>query len=101
VVLKDARDPRRENRFWLGADFVAEVVSPDDPRRDLVEKRRDYAEGTVPEYWIVNPITERIIVLVLEGKKYRRVATLKRGGVARSATLDGFEVNVSDDFDAD
>ena len=33
--------------------------------RDLVDKRGDYAEGRVPEYWIVNPQTETITVLRL------------------------------------
>ena len=37
-LLRDRSDPRRQDRFWLGADLV-EVVSPDDPDRDLVEKR--------------------------------------------------------------
>jgi hypothetical protein len=31
------------------------VVSADKPERDLVEKRGDYAEAGIPEYWIVNP----------------------------------------------
>ena len=35
VVLRDAGDPRRRNDFWTGADLVVEVVSPDDPDRDL------------------------------------------------------------------
>jgi len=32
-----------------------EVVSKDKPERDLIDKRGDYAEARVPEYWIVNP----------------------------------------------
>jgi Uma2 family endonuclease len=101
VLLRDSADPRRDDRFWTGADLVVEVVSPDDPDRDLVQKRRDYAEGGVAEYWIVNPLTQRIIVLTLEGKKYRRVGMFSRGSAARSVVLDGFEVKVSDVFDAD
>ncbi len=49
IVLLSASDPRRQNRFWLGADLVLEVVSEDEPDRDLVDKRRDYAEARVPE----------------------------------------------------
>src|SRR5690349_20605030 len=29
LLLRDANDPRRQNRFWLGADVVVEVLSPD------------------------------------------------------------------------
>src|SRR5437867_553222 len=36
LAVKSAKDPRRGNRYWTGADLVMEVVSPDDPKRDLV-----------------------------------------------------------------
>ena len=55
LLLRDRSDARCGNRYWLGADLVAEVVSPDDPDRDLVVKRADYAEAGIPEYWIVDP----------------------------------------------
>ena len=48
LLLRDRSDPRRQNRYWQGADLVVEVVSPDDPDRDLVEKRADYAEAKDP-----------------------------------------------------
>ena len=60
-------DPRRGNDFWTGADLVVEVVSPDDPSRDTQDKRLDYAEAGIPEYWIVNPLDETVTVLVLWG----------------------------------
>src|SRR5438128_203432 len=54
LLVRDARDPRRQNRYWLGADLVVEVVSEDDPDRDITTKRADYADAGIPEYWIVN-----------------------------------------------
>ena len=47
-LLLDRSDPRYQDRYWLGADLVVEVVSPDDPERDLTEKRSDYAEARIP-----------------------------------------------------
>ena len=41
MLVCDANDPRRQNRYWLGADLVVEVVSPDAPERDTVTKRAD------------------------------------------------------------
>jgi Uma2 family endonuclease len=65
VLLLDVNDPRNQNAFWLGADLVVEIVSPDDVERDTVIKRADYARAGIPEYWIVNP--EDATYTVLQG----------------------------------
>ena len=101
ILLKSAHDPRRENRYWKGADLTVEVVSPDKPARDLVDKPADYAEAGVPEYWIVNPQTETITVLKLEGKAYVEHGVFTRGATATSALLSGFAVSVDAAMDAD
>jgi Uma2 family endonuclease len=100
LLLLSQNDPRRGNPYWTGADLVVEVVSPDDPQRDLVQKRQEYAAAGIPEYWIVNPDDEQIIVLRLEGTAYveHRVAT--RGSRATSALLEGFAVDVAEALDA-
>jgi Uma2 family endonuclease len=101
VLLLSADDLRRQNRFWLGADLALEVVSEEKPERDLVDKRGDYAEGRVPEYWIVNPKTETITVLRLSGDVYEEAGIYKRGESASSVLLAGFSVAVAAVFDAD
>jgi Uma2 family endonuclease len=101
LLLLDARDPRRQNRYWLGADLAVEVVSPDKPERDLVDKRYDYAEGGVWEYWIVNPLVQTITVLRLDGDAYVEHGIFGRGARATSALLLGFSVDVTSVFDAD
>lgn len=101
LLVLNANDPRRENRFWNGADLALEVVSRDKPSRDLVEKRGDYAEGNVPEYWIVNPEDETITVLRLDEGKYVEAGVYRRGEAAESPLLPGFSVDVSAAFDAD
>src|SRR5947209_4078032 len=101
LLLLAAADPRRQNRFWTGADLALEIVSPDKPERDLVQKRADYAEAQVSEYWIVNPQTETITVLRLEGTAYQEVGTFRRGELAPSVLLSGFAVDVASVFDAD
>jgi Uma2 family endonuclease len=101
LLVKDANDRRAQNRFWTGADLVVEVVSEDDPERDLVEKRADYAEGGIPEYWIVNPLDETITVLKLDGGAYTEHGVFGRGSDATSAALPGFGVRVDRVFDAE
>ena len=69
LLVRDADGRRCRDDYWLGADPVMEVVRPEDPDRELVEKRFDYAEAGIPEYWIVYPIDEAVTVLVLAGDK--------------------------------
>jgi Uma2 family endonuclease len=100
LLVLNANDPRRQDEFWLGADLVVEIVSPDRPKRDTEEKPRDYAEAQIPEYWIVNPLDETITVLALDGDAYREHGVFRRGASATSALLDGFSVRVDQVFDA-
>jgi Uma2 family endonuclease len=101
MALLDANDPRRQNAYWLGADLVMEVVSPDNPERDIIVKRADYAEARIPEYWIVNPIGETVTVLRLVGEEYVEHGVFRRGETATSPILKGFEVAVDQVFDVD
>ena len=101
LLLLSAADPRRQNRFWTGADLALEVVSEDKPERDLIDKRGDYAEAKVPEYWIVNPLTETITVLRLKDGAFEEAGVHRRGESAISPLLAGFALAVSQVFDAD
>jgi Uma2 family endonuclease len=101
VLLLDVNDPRNQNAFWLGADLVVEIVSPDNLERDTVIKRADYAEAGIPEYWIVNPEEASITVLKLENGVYISHGVFRRGETATSALLTGFTVNVDAVCDAE
>lgn len=94
LVLLRSDDPRNQEAFWLGADLVVEIVSPDAPERDLVEKVADYAEAGILEYWIVNPIDESITVLTLADGAYTLHGRFVRGEQAGSQLLTGFGVEV-------
>jgi Uma2 family endonuclease len=100
MLLLRADDPRRQNRYWLGANLVLEIVSADEPARDLVEKRRDYAEAAIPEYWIVNPLDRTITVLRLRDGVYAEHGVFGAGTSATSPLLPGFAIAVDDLFGA-
>lgn len=96
---------RRRGTHWIGADLVIEVVSPDDPRRDLEIKRREYAQARIPEYWIVDPTTARITVLTLADDsvnefRYAVHGEFGAGEQATSLLLPGFTVDVDAVFAA-
>ena len=100
LLVTDADDPRCRDDYWLGADLVVEVVSPDNPGRDLVDKRKDYAEASIPEYWIADPVAGTLTVLVLSGGEYREHGVFRPGEQAGSPSLPGFSVDVTEMFDA-
>lgn len=69
-------------------DLVVEVLSPSTRRIDLDRKRRLYAVNGVPEYWIVDPFSETVTILVLHNGEY--TAQLPdSGGRLHSTVLPG------------
>ena len=51
-------------------DLCVEVVSPSSGRIDRKDKFKQYAEGGVPYYWILDPQRESLEGFKLKGKKY-------------------------------
>ncbi len=100
VFMMAEHDDRRGEQYWQGADLVVEIVSPDDRRRDLEIKRHEYALAGIPEYWIVDPQTRRIIVLTLDGDRYKVHGEFGPDDRANSVLLQGFEVEVDEVFSA-
>ena len=100
LLLRERSDPRCQDRYWLGADLVVEVVSPDRPERDLVDKRIDYAEAGIPEYWVVDPRDQTITVFELRTDGHAEHGMYVRGGEAESPLLPGFAASVAEVFDA-
>ena len=109
AVLRDHRDPRRRGPYeWGGADLVIEVISPDDPDRDLVSKRAEYEAADVGEYWIVdprpatarNPAGRTVRVLTRDPAGDWSEATFAEGDAAAGAALPGFAVAVTDCLNA-
>jgi Uma2 family endonuclease len=99
-ILDDENDPRRARKYWGGADMVIEVVSPGGEARDYFEKRGDYAEAKIPEYWIADPFKKELHVLRLAGSEYAVHAVLRPGQIADAEALQGFKLDVGKCFAA-
>jgi Uma2 family endonuclease len=72
VILDEAHIPLIARRNTITREMppprlVVEVVSPGKQNRDrdLVAKRRQYAELGIPEYWLIDPENAHITVLQL------------------------------------
>ncbi len=75
--------------------LVVEVLSPTGRRRDLSEKRRIYADGGAPTYWVVDPAEPSLTVLRLSGSEYHQEARVI--GSEAYATDDPFPIRVVPD----
>ncbi len=92
AVYKKA-PPRKEDVWfhWI-PELVIEVVSPGSVLRDYEEKREEYLELGVKEYWIVDGEKERITILRrVRGKWNERI--LGPGEFYETKLLPGFRLN--------
>jgi Uma2 family endonuclease len=72
-----------------------EIISPDDRKRDETDKRREYAQANIPEYWLIDPERKTVFVLWLEGNTYQEHGLFLLGDQATSRLLPGFTVDVN------
>lgn len=58
--------------FMVPPLLVADVVSPGELQRDrdYIAKRMQYQDRGIPEYWIIDPEAETVLVLQLTGATY-------------------------------
>jgi Uma2 family endonuclease len=94
--------PKSNDAFLSTADLVMEVVSAGSEARDrdYDEKRSDYAALGIAEYWIVDPQSQQITILSLQGRQYQVAGEFALGQMAASTLLTGFSVDVSAVFAA-
>jgi Uma2 family endonuclease len=57
-------------------DLVIEIVSPDSVARDWREKFLDYESAGVREYWIVDPLMEKLEASRLVGGTFEQIAEI-------------------------
>jgi Uma2 family endonuclease len=96
LFMRRENKGRRHETYWLGADWVMEVVSPSDPGRDKIIKRNEYARAGIPEYWLVDPMEQTVTVFVLpeQAEAYAIHGVFGLGATATSISLPGFTVVV-------
>jgi Uma2 family endonuclease len=99
VFIRSEHMDRIVGRYFDGPpDWVAEIISPGSRELDEEVKLAEYAQAGVPEYWLVDPENRTIRVYTLQGEAYILTSTASLGQVARSATIEGFEVPVGGVF---
>lgn len=91
IYLAQAHRDRLRPTFLDGpADLVVEIVSPESVERDYETKFGEYEQAGIPEYWLINPLTEQADVYHLEAAGRYRHSAPEPDGAYRSRVLPGF-----------
>ncbi|MCF3574662.1 Uma2 family endonuclease [Planktothrix agardhii] len=82
--------------------LVIEVVSPGEIQRDrdYIAKKLQYQDCGIPEYWIVDPQTQTILVLELTGDTYREIGNFTNDDLVASPGLKELNLKVSEVFNS-
>lgn len=83
-------------------DFVVEILSKGTASKDKGIKKTDYAAHGVREYWIIDPIRQRIeqyILLSPTDKQYIPAKVFSIGDDIESRVIEGFTIPVEALFD--
>ncbi|WP_324235473.1 Uma2 family endonuclease [Okeania sp.] len=67
--------------------------------RDYIAKRIQYQDCGIPEYWIVDPETQSILVLELKGKTYIEVGNFSGNDLILSPGFKQINLTVLAVFD--
>ena len=89
-----------DEQACVGApDFVIEILSPSNTKRELRDKFELYEESGALEYWIVDPHRRSIERFVFEGDRFIGLAPRTEDDAAIQATaLKGFSIDGGDIF---
>ena len=83
--------------------LVVEVVSPGELQRDrdFIAKRLQYQDCGIPEYWIIDPQTQSILVLELINETYTEIGIFSGDDLVLSPQFNSLNLKVSQIFDQD
>ena len=79
-------------------DVVIEILSPATAARDRTIERALYAQHGVKEYWLVDPDSKTVTVLLLEERRFAEAGAYGPGQNVTSPTLPGFGFDPAEIF---
>lgn len=108
VILRPEHLDLMKRRLTITLDMppprlIAEVVSPGKTNRDrdYIYKRAQYTAIGVPEYWLIDPVAQTMMVLTLDGEAYREVGVFSKDEAIASFEFAGLELTVGQIFETD
>lgn len=105
VILQPEHIPLTQKRLTITLDMpppqlVAEVLSPgkQNRERDLIRKRDQYAARGIPEYWLVDPETQTVMVLHLQHGSYSEGGRFQGDEMINSPTFPNLQLSAAQLF---
>jgi Uma2 family endonuclease len=98
VVLNAGLEKIKELRVIGAPDLVVEVASPGTATFDKGKKYDTYARAGVPEYWIADPGTRTVEMLVLDSDTYHSLGVFRGQAILPSRVVPEFPVHVEQFF---
>jgi Uma2 family endonuclease len=82
--------------------LVVEIVSPGELQRnrDYVAKRLQYQDRSIPEYWIIDPETQAVLILALTEQTYLEVGNFAGSEQILSPQFPEFTLTAAQIFEA-
>ena len=97
IVLRGSAAVVSERMIEGAPDIVIEILSTD-RNRDLVRKRRVYAEAGIPEYWILDWLHDIVRQLELRDGQYVERAVLTADDTLTTPLLPGLAIPLAEVF---
>lgn len=94
-VRADQAEIVRADAIHGAPQLLIEVLSSSHAERDRIVKRRLFAENGVSEYWIVDPDSRSIEVLVLSGRSFEPRGWFPQEASILSPTFPGLDLPVA------
>ena len=94
-VAREHLDRLKETYLDGPADLAVEIVSPESAGRDRGEKFYEYEQAGIPEYWLIDPQTERAEFYQLTAAGQYRLVLPDAEGTYRAAVLPDLWLRVA------
>jgi Uma2 family endonuclease len=88
-------DPPTGRPVRIRPDWVCEVLSPSNAKRDLVDKFQVLHANRVPHYWIAHPLERTLVVHRWEPRGYLVALTAGETDVVRAEPFEAVELRVA------
>lgn len=92
------QDNFTENEYLGPPDFIIEILSPSNKSHDMITKLNVYMNFGVKEYWIVDPMENRIMVYFMDEDGEIHFTLVNLGEIASSNLFKEFKINTNDLF---